>query len=111
MREHAAGVSVSNIKISIDNKSLLTRAHSCGVFRGRIYECKNTAEILSCPRNLGIYIHKDRARLCLWKTSDVSISASFRARDLIVLGQKAANRPQINGQKKKNRKKNVKSEI
>lgn len=87
-------VSVSNIKISIGDKSLITRAYR----RGGIYECKNVAEILPCLRNSGVHIYRDRMRPCLGEKRAVfPSSAGFRARDLIALGQKAANRPQING--------------
>lgn len=69
---------VSNIKISIGDKSLITRAYSCGVFHGRIYECKNVAEILSCPRKPG-RLHRRRSRDCLRKKKS---ERSFHLREL-----------------------------
>lgn len=81
-REHAnSGASVSNIKISIDDKSLVTRARDKSFLwriLSRIYECKNTVVLAELER-----LHLRDHPAMYVKNEPYFISASFRACHLI----------------------------
>lgn len=76
-----SGASVSNIKISIDDKSLVTRARDKSFLwriLSRIYECKNTVVLAELER-----LHLRDHPAMYVKNEPYFILASFRACHLI----------------------------